>query len=66
VEDLQVPTPPVQVFDPLDVLLMQRHFLQGEDLTLVVFSSAADHWSYGSHSTTRGGGDNRLTTNNNG
>lgn len=43
VEDPQVSAPPVDVFDPLDVLLMQRNFLQGEDLTLVVLGPSADH-----------------------
>lgn len=43
VEDPQVPAPPVDVLDPLDVLLMQRNFLQGEDLTLVVLGPSADH-----------------------
>lgn len=42
VEDPQLPTPPVEVFDPLDVLLMQRNFLQGEDLTLIVLGAPAD------------------------
>lgn len=44
VEDPQVSAPPVDVLDPLDVLLMQRNFLQGEDLTLVVFGPPANHF----------------------
>ncbi len=33
VEDLQISAPPVDMIDLLDVLLMQRNFLQREDLT---------------------------------
>lgn len=43
VQDPQVPAPSVNVFDFLDVLLVQRNLLQGEDLTVIVLSSAADH-----------------------
>lgn len=43
VEDPQVPAPPVDMLDPLDVLLVQRNFLQREDLTLVVLGPSADH-----------------------
>lgn len=43
VEDPQLPTPPVKVLNPFDILLMERNFLQGEDLTLIVLSPLADH-----------------------
>lgn len=43
VEDPQLPAPAADVLDPLDVLLVQRNFLQGEDLALVVLRPAADH-----------------------
>ena len=43
VEDPQVSAPPVDVFDPLDVLLVKRNFFQREDLTLVVLGPPADH-----------------------
>lgn len=42
VEDLQVSAPPLDVLDLLDVLLMQRNFLQGEDLAVVVLGPPAD------------------------
>lgn len=32
----------MDVLDPLDVLLMEGNLLQGEDLTIIVFCSAAD------------------------
>lgn len=55
VEDPQLPAPAADVLDPLDVLLVQRNFLQGEDLALVVLSPAADHlfcdWRGGTEST---------------
>lgn len=43
VQDPQLPAPPVDVLDLLDVLLMQRDFLQREDLTLVVLGPPANH-----------------------
>lgn len=42
VEDPQVSAPPVDVLHPLDVLLVQRNLLQGEDLALVVLGPLAD------------------------
>lgn len=42
VEDPQLPAPPVHVFDPLDVLLVQRNLLQGEDLAVVVLGPPTD------------------------
>lgn len=32
----------MDVLDPLDILLMEGNLLQGEDLTIIVFGSAAD------------------------
>lgn len=42
VEDPQLPAPPVHMLDPLDVLLVQRNLLQGEDLTVVVLGPPPD------------------------
>ena len=43
VEDLELSAPLLQVFNPLDVLLMEGHFLQGEDLPLVVLRPPPHH-----------------------
>lgn len=43
VEDSQVTAPPVQVLEPLDVLLVERELLEREDLTVVVFRAPAYH-----------------------
>lgn len=43
VEDPQLPTPPVNVLNPFNILLMERNFLQGEDLTLIVLSTPTDY-----------------------
>lgn len=44
VEDLQVPAPAVDVLDLLDVLLVKRDFLQGQDLAIVVLGPPPDHF----------------------
>ena len=43
VEDLELSAPLLQVFNPLDVLLMEGQFLQGEDLPLVVLRPPSHH-----------------------